>query len=331
MMKKVIIIAFSGSGKGHFIHREWYKVINARVVPYVPKQLLKISKKFSLFGHIIAIINSLFLPKADIYLLDGIGAITATFFKPKKSKIISINSDTFFRDLKKMNPIQRMISLFLIRKINGFISTSYMMKNLAEKYTDAPNEVVYPFIDIKAFTAIKTKLKSKNICAIGMGSAKGTKRLLEVFKKYKKVYPDSKLFILGQWPKGDTKPPKKIKSVEYPGFANPVTYLKKCGVYINASTHESFGANILEAMAAGIPPIITQNCGAREIVEKIDPELIAKADVEDIYKKTIKLILNKNLLNLSKKARKLAKGFSIEKSKKDFKKTFNELSEKYSK
>ncbi len=314
--KKIIALGFSISGKGHFIHREWFKAVDALVVPYVPQTLLPFVKRFPLIGAVISLCHSFFLPKADVYILDGIGAVTSVLFK--RGIVIAINSDPFFRNLPMMSFLKRKIVQLFIKRIDGYISTSTMMYDLAQHYTKKPNKIVYPFIDVKKYSALKPNLQSIDVCSVGMGTAKGTNRVIEAFKLYKRKYPEAKLYVLGIWPKGDPQKMIIYKDVITPRFVDPATYFEKCGLVVNGSFHESFGANIIESMCAGIPPLVTEHCGAKEFIE--DKYLITTLDPKDIYKKMVVLHNNKKAYMLSKKYRKIGQQFTKQKSLRDFKK-----------
>lgn len=200
------------------------------------------------------------------------------------------------------------------------------MKKIAERYINVPNEVVYPYVNWERYSKIKADLNSKNIVSIGNASYyRGTDILIDSFLKLNRSY-NNKLYIVGRKQiklKELEDNPDKIKVT---GRTDPIPYLSKCGLYINASRHDSFGINILEAMAAGIPPIITTHCGASEVLSKISKNLIVAPAASEIIKAV--LWLNKDMKRkkvLSKKCIKLSKKFSKETSMKNFKEKFYKL------
>lgn len=327
--KDVQCIYFGGNHLGnppHPVHRAWMESVSSRpLLPFIPKKLAFVRDWGPFFNQPLSFINSFFIPKAKVYLLTGVGNTLATFRKPKGVKVISINSDTFFMDLKNASYLRKKYSLFLLKQIDGFVSTSNMMKELAKKYTFVPHKVVYPFYNVKKFLRIKPDYKSINICSIATARySKGADILKEVFKIYKNKFKDSKLFVLG---KGDlSEMLRKEKSIINPDWADPKDYFPKSGIYINTARIEPFGVNILEAMAAGLPPLVSKYCGAAEIVKKIDPWLITSLNPKEIAKKAIELQINiKRKKELGKKAKKIALEYTKNRSIKNFEKAFEKL------
>jgi len=313
-----------GEARAHWVNETWFKEIGvSRSIPFnyfTSRKAYKLGSLNQLFG----LIYSFFIPKAKTYVLTSTGCTITTLFKKNlyKSKIISLNSDTFFRDLPNANWVARKYMMWLSKHVDGMISTSHMMKRLAKEYITGPHEIVYPFCNVKKFSKIKINYKSPHICSIGTGiRTKGTDILFEVFKIYNKSFPKSKLYVCGF-----TEPIarlKKTSNIILPGVVDPVPYLAKSGLYINSSRHESFGVNIIEAMCAGIVPIVTDRCGAAEIVRKVDPWLVTSLDPKEIARKAIQLQKDINKKKyLGAKARKIASTYTEKKSVKDFKKAF---------
>lgn len=98
--------------------------------------------------------------------------------------------------------------------------------------------------------------------------------LIEVFKKYVSLVPDSKLILLGDGPlKNELE--KAVKDnclcdkVVFAGFVNDVDlYLKDADVFVLTSLYEGFGIVLIDAIKNGIP-VVSINCehGPKEIIE----------------------------------------------------------------
>jgi glycosyltransferase involved in cell wall biosynthesis len=59
------------------------------------------------------------------------------------------------------------------------------------------------------------------------------------------------------------------------------------GLYIHCARGEAWGLTILEAMFAGIPPIVSEWTGAKEAVYKIDPRLVVPLDPQVIAERVL--------------------------------------------
>lgn len=326
-MKNIIGIR-SGLDKPHKIHQIWFESIGIKkTYPFNMTSSRKILWTLRSLNQILGFTNSIFLPNAKYYLVESTGCVSAVILKKKLfgSKIIAINSDTFYADLEKARGIKKTYMFWLAKHVDGLVSTSSMIKELANKFIDKPNKVVFPFLNVNKFKKINPDYKSNNICAIGLEShTKGTDILFRAFKKLHEKNKTTKLFVCGH--KELLKNIKVPVGCELPGFVNPVPYLKKSSIYINAAKFEAFGVNILEAMCAGIPTIVTNRCGASEIVKKIDDRLVVESDVNQITKIAFELQNDFKLRGrLGKKLKQEALKYTKQKSTLYFRKTVFEL------
>jgi glycosyltransferase involved in cell wall biosynthesis len=118
---------------------------------------------------------------------------------------------------------------------------------------------------------------------------------------------------------------KRLQDVEILGYSDLSTIFSSCSVLLNSSRHDSFGVAILEAMAAGVIPVITENCGAKELLVKADRKLIRAVDAKDLAEGVIGVFKRKDKVGLSKKLRKISAQYTKEKSCKQFKQVFERL------
>jgi glycosyltransferase involved in cell wall biosynthesis len=263
----------------HIIHGAWVRSLKTeKAMPYIPEYCVDRPVFWHpILSQFLAIFQGLFISKADIYLAESMACVPATLFRKKKSKLIVINSDTFFNDLKRTTGLKKKYMLWLLKHVDGFISTSKMMKQMAEEYSSAPNEVVYPFIDDRFFK-IEADLKSNDVCYFGRFAPEKNVKLLPFVQAYVK---GSKLKVVGGELDGYFNK-KHIQS--YPWTKEPEKIASTCGTYINLSSIEPFGANIVEAMAMGMIPVVSKYCGAKDFVEQVDKELVIDIDVNQAAK-----------------------------------------------
>ncbi|MEM5831521.1 MAG: glycosyltransferase family 4 protein, partial [Candidatus Aenigmatarchaeota archaeon] len=185
-------------------------------------------------------------------------------------------------------------------------------------------EIVYPFAYTERFSKIKVNINSKNIIYVGIiNKQKGVDRIVKIFFQIQKKIPEAKLFLVGEGPLKEKIKAINNEAIVLTGFIkNPERYMSKCAIYINLSRLDPFGVGVIEAMAAGLVPIISENVGAKDIVEKIDKSLIVK-DEEEATKKIIELFRNKKKLKaLSIKVKKMGIKQNKKNSIKAFKRAF---------
>jgi glycosyltransferase involved in cell wall biosynthesis len=88
--------------------------------------------------------------------------------------------------------------------------------------------------------------------------------------------------------------------------------LSKCTLYLHPSI-ETFGISIVEAMAAGLPAIVYDHGGQRDIVSHGVDGFLAGDDIEEWTRYINKLLTNRTLLReMSEAARRKAMDFSLE-------------------
>lgn len=297
----------------HPLHLQWGKLVSNKQVSIVPKFFTPPMKANTILTQISALFRSVIVPKADVYFIEGLVCLLPAAIRGgKKAKIIMINSDTFFFNYSRSKGLSKWIYKKYLKRIDGIISTSELMKKEAQKYTKVPNEVVYPYVAQKFFK-FHAKLASKDIVYVGgLNHGKGIDILISAFEKIEKKHKNTLTLVGVVDEESAVKAALNNKSIllTRKRTKEPEKYFSAAGNYINAARIEPFGINVLEAMAVGIPPIVSKNCGAAEIVKNISPKLVIPPNpalIEFSFN-----WLNSNISRkkqLGKNARKLAENF----------------------
>ncbi len=331
MKNKDITVVMFGKGKRpHEIHNAWVEALGIdKFVHHTLIEMRNIFPKLSALNHLFAYCKSLFVPKSKIYFLTSLGALPAVVLNKKLygSKVISINSDTFLTILNESKGLKKKYLTWLLKHVDAVISTSEWVGNLAAGHCNAVQEIVYPFCKIDNFCKLDSNWQSPDIGCIGLAiKTKGTDILIDAFNKYNEKFPESKIYLCGK--PGPVEHLKKPKNSIMPGWVNPPEFLSKMGIYVNASRHESFGVNILEAMCSGKALVVTNHCGAAELIRQVDPSLVVDPDSNAIAEAMIKLQSDlKRKKELCVKLRNLGLKYTKERSVKEFKKKFDSILE----
>lgn len=313
----------------HKVHRTWAEAVKATFTPFVPFNFFLFKKNGALL-HLSALLKGLFLPRADVYVLESPMMVTALlprllFFRPK---VIAINSDPFFFSARGYRGLTKKYFDWLLTKITGIISTSEIMANAAKTYKPLPRRVSHAvapiFIDTQRFSKAAPDLKSENFCFIGphLNAQKGVDRLIALFRK---LNPQGKLYLIGTATHDIEDLASQDHRVVITGrVPDPADYLNQCAYYLNLARLEPAGANILEAMSAGFVPVVSKDCGVAPIVAKLSSKLVVDADKLTAARFTALKPLLRDAV-LSQKARALAKNFSQTASVRAFTAAFSKL------
>jgi len=266
------------------------------------------------------------MPKAGICFLEGGACLTVGVIRKilTGAKLILRNGDPLFYILPHLHPYKRKILEFMIRYIDGALSDSKLSREQACRYTRVPNEIAYPYAEVERFLPIRPDLHSFNVFYLGvLNEFKGVDLLVDAFKLVREKFTESTLYLCGRF-LGSKELKIKIANVEgvhVLGFhPTPEKIMVKCSVYINAARIEPFGINVVEAMCAGLIPIVSENVGAKEMVHKLDSSLVVDLDSAKIAKKVIEIfeMPHHKKLKLSERAKEIGSRFTKERALKDF-------------
>ncbi|MDI1353358.1 MAG: glycosyltransferase family 4 protein [bacterium] len=196
-------------------------------------------------------------------------------------------------------------------KATALISTSEVMAKELKLYTTKQVQVIPFGIDFNIYKfSTNTQNQDKKTIQIGcfkqIEAIYGTDILLRAFALAEKKLAgyDLKLLIAGE---GTLLPQMKElakelgieKQVEFAGWVNadrvPVL-LHSMDVCMYLSRHESFGVSLLEAMATGVPLVVSRTVGFMEVAETNENALFVPInDAEQSANALVELISNKEL------------------------------------
>ena len=154
--------------------------------------------------------------------------------------------------------------------------------------------------------------------------------LIEAMKDIAKKNKKFKFFLAGKGPlkefyENKIKEYKLEKNVFLLGYRNDIPeILKAIDLYISVSKREGLAINIIEAKAAGVPVIASNNRGHRESIrDSVDGFLIGCNDVETLKSRIIELYNNKDLREkFAEESKEYIKKFYLENVYEDVKKIY---------
>jgi glycosyltransferase involved in cell wall biosynthesis len=162
----------------------------------------------------------------------------------------------------------------------------------------APVAVLPVFVDVSRFQHL-TREPHEGLVVLWIGrfeEEKDPMGAVEIFKEILDKHVQAKLIMLG---KGSLGAALKAKAtglpVTFPGWQDSGEYLTKADVVLSTSRHESWGASIVEALAAGVP-VVAPDVGVAEAAGATvtERENLAEVLTEVLLKKpqgVLKLVL----------------------------------------
>ncbi|MDP2594118.1 MAG: glycosyltransferase [bacterium] len=193
-------------------------------------------------------------------------------------------------DLSALSWLVRHWASFNLRTADSIRVVSEKVKKEVESMgVKTPVHVLPIYIDVERFRSIqhKPQKNKKTILWIGRFEAeKDPSQAITILEKVRKGGIDAKLTMLGS---GGMEQKLREQAadlpVEFPGWQDPVQHLEVVDVVLCTSKHESYGASIIEALAAGVPVVALDVGVAREAGAIVVPREQLTEAVADVLKK----------------------------------------------
>lgn len=208
--------------------------------------------------------------------------------------------------------------------------------SLAQKFLEIPNGVDTDYYTPGKRTATDKQKTFVILCAARLTRRKGFSYAISAFSQIADKYPWAKMVIAGgegnamrelQKQACDLKLEERIVFTgHYTKREAPEIY-RKADVFLMPSLNEGMSNNLLEAMAAGLPVLMTPTGGAKKLVrENKNGFIIAMKDVESIVEKLSFLIENPaDCLRLGDESRKIATTLSWLEVAKKYRHLYNQI------
>ncbi len=305
------------------------------------------------FRYILSSLNK--LPKGyDIYLTEGLFAYVSLCrklgFVKKSAKIINIFSDPRLYQLKsgerfcfsnhsikKYSFLKNYFLRYLVSSVDGGICVGKFEQNLLKSVApNVPSRSVEPYINDLFFNLRLPDYGANNILFIGSGpdfNYKGLDFLIELLGdvRGKCANKDKPLLYVvgGKWDVFQ-KTKSLQEGVVFLGDKSPeeiIKISKNCSVYCHFGRGEAYGLVVLEAMAMGLLPVISNLTGAKEAVEAVNLEAFPFRDKQKIVDTICKYFNNtkKQKTLIGRTCRDYVKKFNKTYSLASFKSNFLDL------
>ncbi len=229
------------------------------------------------------------------------------------------------------NLILKRLSIKIWKHAIKVVANSQKLKELAlSSNLKQQIEVIFNGIDTEKFRPLENKEVIKPIKLISTGrliKRKGYEYLIEAIANMKEI----ELTLVGD---GNIKTElealakEKKASINFLGKKDHeeiASLLQKADVFVLPSLNEGMSNSLLEAIAVGLPAIVTDTGGSIELV-KDNGLIISKASPGELRKAILSYVNDKNLINLhSLASRMLAEKMSWKNTSDDYKKIYDKF------
>jgi len=292
----------------------------------------------TLFNNILVSFFRIINVKADVYhfMMPEI-ALACLLKKPSIVTIHDLIPLTISWERKKIfNIYFKFMMKIALRSSHLIAISNSTKKDLIKLFNIAENKisVIQLGVNNKKFYPLKDKGKNKKFIIGylgGFGKRKNIEYILKIANEFKN---DKKIIfkIAGKGPKLNNlvrlKKEMKLDNIEFVGFIsdeNLNEFYNSLDLFLFPSLYEGFGLPVLEAMACGIPVMISNISSLPEIAGDAGI-LINLRKAEETIEKIKELIKNKKKLKrLSQKSIKRAKEFNWEKTAKETIKVYKKV------
>ncbi len=280
----------------HYFHAVLAKILHADFYP-APK--LRSERSNIITGGLRMLKAVLTLPRDyDVYFCEGTYIIPSLAKKlgllKKDVKIINILASPLLYYIKTglVKGTRKNFATNLLKQVDLFVCVGKMEEELLKEIMpDAKSIITYTPIKhemrkrLIAKKKVTPDLNSHRILTIGTNSAyyKGMDIVFEAFKVIKKRFPDAELNIIGNMADLNKYVDCSYEGVNCLGYVKDlVEVIKESSLYIHMGRGDTFPASALEAMLGGLPVIVSDTTGTKEIVEGINKKMVIRLNHNEL-------------------------------------------------
>ncbi|WP_158055933.1 glycosyltransferase family 4 protein [Halorussus halophilus] len=325
----------------HPAHRGFAEAVGADLVDYHRLSLGPLEGTVLEDG-----INGLAYPDYDVYIVEGsrplYGALARRFTRGGKLVYLcadhglyqlgssDFEGDSAFKSLvgKFGTPVVRALGS---RGIDGVVAVS----EFAEEFTrpivgpDTPIEIAHPFIQQDNYDAlgdVEPDLDANVAVTVARPwEYKGVDMLVEAWPRVREQFPDAELHVVG---KGHPDDYETTAGVRVRGYVEDLgDAFEQASLFVQPSRMDTFPVSTLEAMRAGLPPLVTKTAGTRSEAREIDSLFVTEPNPEALARGVREYFVRGTAerRRLSEMARARGSRFDPESRKEAFREAFREI------
>lgn len=241
--------------------------------------------------------------------------------KHPEVKLIGIVADPKIYELRGAPLFDKALTY---RALDGadllMVGSDFMRNLMPHMFKHKTHKFYPPIFELKKHLA-KQAAFGKNFVFVGrLDDYKGVDILYNTFLRQKDSWNQTTLYVAGDGKYKSMFQNKYLSHVRYLGKTNNSLFMSEvASFYLAPARCEPSGVAVVEAMAQGLVPIVSEGVGYKELVEQVDPRLVVE-DIDEAIDIIDKLFVNKKeWLRLSAKCKEVATQLTKENSIRMFK------------
>ena len=354
-MKTVYITSRGGT---HPIHKSYADRINADF-QYIDHKLrwhdVPASKLKKYISWLVCAFTFPERSKYNLFLVSGqhVMPVLMRLFgllrRDQKLVCFHANEGLYFTYSHKYPKINRILIRKILPLYDAHICIGEMQKTLLSEVTSNRARNVFkitngiPLKKINELSHVQPDLSSYNILFVGNLYAgwrlhyKGVDLMMEtIIALFESGFSQVRFYMVGKVDEPfrqyfSDHIPEQYRHLFYMEGAqmNLSPYYEKCGLYLHCARGDAFPTTVIESMVAGMPTIVSDWTGTKEIVEKVDNQMVVPLQKERIMEgisRYYQLSLVKKQ-ELSDKSRQVASTYAAEEANERFAATIEKIAE----
>jgi len=325
----------------HPAHRGFARAVGADLVDYRGREPGFLGDSMAADAF-----NGLTLPDYDVYLVEGSRPLYAAVTKRVTSdaKLVYLCADHGLYELGRTDfegdsALKSLIGRFgtpAIRTvgshcIDGVVAVSEFAADFTRPVVgdDTPIEIAHPYIQPDAYDAlgaVNPDLSSKTAVTVGRAARyKGVDLLVKAWPAVREAHPGAELHVVGG---GHPDSYADTEGVELKGYVEELAdALEPAGLFVQPSRMDTFPVSTLEAMRAGLPPLVTTGAGTRSVAREVDTSLVVDPTPEALARGVSRHFGRSRSAKrrLAARARRLGATFDAETRREAFRTAFRDV------
>ncbi len=352
---KTKIVYLEGRPRAHILHRRLAESITDEV-EFIDARMRWQDRERSPLGLFISwVVNALYLGRRfrgfDCFLIDNLHftpvIMNCIYFFRRKPIIVHLGSHTmYFLYTHRFSGFNEWLHLFMLRQYDAVVCEGEMTLKMVRELLGKRAPACYvtflgpPKERLPTLLSLRPNLISTAILIIANGPGKfrmhykGLDLMIAAFQVARREDTRLSLTILGEWDDeckrivltdidADTR-----SAITFAGKTSSIDhYLVNAGLCLHCSRGDAFPTSTIEALVAGVPTLVSEWTGTREIVGKVEPSMILPTDPDAIGAAIVKYFQADNDWRnaLGRKLREAAMAYTEERAIEHYQEVFGKI------